>query len=247
MFTGIVQGVAKIVSIEDADGVRTLVLDLPDGFAEGLTIGASVSVDGVCLTVTRIVSPTKATFDVVLQSLAVTTLDSYPPGQIVNVERAAKDGDEIGGHPLSGHIDFSSAIDSVVTNGGNKVFRITIPNTFKKYIFSKGYIAVNGASLTVSECDKTEGWFEVWLIPETRRVTSLDSKGAGDQLNIEIDRNTQVIVDTVHDAVTESIGELRPALKALLQSRGLILDDVITFSTKLAARGFQLSPANRED
>lgn len=91
----------------------------------------------------------------------------------------------------------------------------------------KGYIAVNGCSLTVSECDKAEGWFEIWLIPETRRVTNLDAKREGSLLNIEIERGTQVVVDTVRDDVAESLGEFRPLLEALLKERGLALEDVV--------------------
>jgi riboflavin synthase len=107
------------------------------------------------------------------------------------------------------------------------VLRIHIPRAFRKYIFAKGYIAVNGASLTVSEVDKTEGWFEVWLIPETRRATVFEQKVAGDRLNIEIERGTQVMVDTVRDAVHESLGKLRPALEAVLKEKGLSLDELI--------------------
>ncbi len=227
MFTGIVQSVARIASVKDKDGIRTFEIDFPDGFTAELAIGASVSVDGVCLTVTRIVSPSKIEFDVILQSLAVTTLGNYKVGQAVNVERAAKDGAEIGGHPLSGHVDFSTAIESVATSGNNKVLRIALPDQFRRYVFSKGYIAVNGASLTVSECDKAAGWFEIWLIPETRRATVLDAKQAGDRLNVEIERGTQVVVDTVRDAVKETLGELQPHFEALLKERGLVLEEIV--------------------
>jgi len=228
MFTGIVQGVATIAEIQDHDAIRKFTLSFPEGFCEGLAIGASVSVDGVCLTATELLSSTSAAFDVILQSLAVTTLGSVGSQQTVNIERAAKDGAEIGGHPLSGHVDFSSPIDSIRTLEGNKVLRIGIPSQFRRYIFPKGYIAINGASLTVAECNKAEGWFEVWLIPETRRATVLDGKAPGDRLNIEIERNTQVVVDTVRDAVAESLGELKPMLEALLRERGVTIEELVT-------------------
>jgi len=227
MFTGIIQAVASVASVHDREGLRTFAIEFPQGFCDGLAIGASVSVDGVCLTVTELLSPTRAEFDVMLQSLNLTTLGSYVPGTTVNVERAARDGAEIGGHPLSGHIDFSAAIENVRNLDNNRVLRIHIPRAFRKYIFAKGYIAVNGASLTVSEVDKTEGWFEVWLIPETRRATVFEQKVAGDRLNIEIERGTQVMVDTVRDAVHESLGKLRPALEAALKEKGLSLDELI--------------------
>ena len=227
MFTGIIQGVAKIAAINDRDSLRTFTLEFPAGFCQDLAIGASVSVDGVCLTVTELLSPQSADFDVMLQSLNTTTLAEYGTGTTVNVERAAKDGAEIGGHPLSGHIDFATGIASVDATDTNCRMRIEIPASHRKYVFAKGYIAVNGASLTVSEVNRDEGWFEVWLIPETRRATVFEQKQVGDRLNVEIERSTQVVVDTVREAVQESLGKLQPLLEALLKEKGLSLDEVI--------------------
>ena len=227
MFTGIVQGVSTITSITDAEGLRTFTLELPQGLTDGLSAGASVSVDGVCLTVTSIPSSTSVVFDVVLQSLSVTTLASYVCGSTVNTERAARDGAEIGGHPLSGHIDFAARIESTRTSTNNQVLRLQVPPHFRKYIFPKGYIAINGASLTVSEVDRSAGWFEVWLIPETRRMTVFEQKQVGDWLNIEIERGTQVLVDTVRAKVEETMGSLKPALDAFLAQRGVVLEDLI--------------------
>lgn len=226
MFTGIVQGVAAISSIQDKAGLRTLLLEFPNGFAEGLAVGASVAVDGVCLTVTAIRSSTSAQFDVVLQSLAVTTLGNYGVGARVNVERAARDGAEIGGHALSGHIDFSAQIAQIRVSENNCVLRIQVPPEFRKYIFAKGYIAINGASLTIAQADKSDGWLEVWLIPETRRMTVFEAKRVGDWLNIEIERGTQVVVDTVRATLEESLGRLRPALEDFLARQGATLDDL---------------------
>jgi riboflavin synthase len=96
-----------------------------------------------------------------------------------------------------------------------------------RYVFAKGYIAVNGASLTVAEANRAEGWFEVWLIPETLRATTFADKVAGDALNIEIERSTQVMVDTVRDAVDERLGLLMPALTALLRERGVDVDALL--------------------
>jgi len=225
VFTGIVQGTAQIAAIQDRAGLRTFTLEFPPGFCQDLALGASVSVDGVCLTVTHIATPTAASFDVILQSLNVTTLSGYGVGARVNVERAAKDGAEIGGHPLSGHVDFSTTIAGMRTSDTNRVLRIAIPEDFRKYVFAKGYIAINGASLTVSEVNRAEGWFEVWLIPETRRMTTFEEKQVGDRLNVEIERSTQVVVDTVRETVQESLGRLQPLLEAVLKERGLALED----------------------
>ncbi|WP_313070352.1 riboflavin synthase subunit alpha [Melaminivora sp.] len=227
MFTGIVQAVATLAAIEDRAGLRTFTIAFPEGFCEGLAIGASVAVDGVCLTVTEIVSPVQARFDVMQQSLNVTTLGRYAQGDRVNVERAARDGAEIGGHPLSGHIDCTGQLASVREFDNNLVWRVSVPASHRRYIFAKGYIAIHGASLTVAEVDRQEGWFEVWLIPETRRATVFEGKRAGDLLNIEIERSTQVVVDTVREAVHERLGALEPVLQALLAEKGLSLDDYL--------------------
>jgi riboflavin synthase len=96
-----------------------------------------------------------------------------------------------------------------------------------RYIFPKGYIAINGASLTVSATDTVAGWFEIWLIPETRRMTTFEQKTVGDWLNIEIERGTQVVVDAVRASVEETLGNLRPALEAFLAQRGAVLEDLI--------------------
>jgi riboflavin synthase len=109
----------------------------------------------------------------------------------------------------------------------NLVWRVAVPEAFRRYVFAKGYIALHGASLTVSEVNRAEGWFEVWLIPETRRATVFEGKQVGDALNVEIERSTQVMVDTVREAVHESLGRLQPVLEALLKEKGLSLDDFI--------------------
>ena len=95
-----------------------------------------------------------------------------------------------------------------------------------RYVFAKGYIAVNGASLTVAEVDRRDGWFEVWLIPETLRMTTFGDKREGDRLNIEIERQTQVFVDTVRDALDERLGPLVPLLERLLAREGQALEDL---------------------
>ncbi len=228
MFTGIVQGMGKIVSIADHEALRTFEIEFPKGFCDGLAVGASVSIDGVCLTVVKIMTPTRVSFDAMFQSLKITTLGEYFVGQHVNVERAAKEGAEIGGHPLSGHVDFSAVIEKVsVMIEGNMMLRFSVPPAFMRYIFPKGYIAVNGCSLTIADVDRDANCFEVWLIPETRRVTTFEEKKAGDKVNVEIERNTQVMVDTVRETVRETLGRLQPVLEVLLKEKGLLLEDYL--------------------
>jgi riboflavin synthase len=229
MFTGIVQGVATVQAVADRPGLRSFTLRFPPGFAGGLAIGASVAVDGVCLTVTGLRGSDEADFDVMQQSLALTTLGELAPGSRVNAERAARDGAEIGGHPLSGHVDFLARVTEVRQPENNHVLRIAVPAPWMRYVFAKGYIAVNGCSLTVAEAERERdgsGWFEVWLIPETLRMTTYADKAVGAGLNIEIERSTQVFVDTVREAIDERLGALMPAIEALLRDRGLSLDEL---------------------
>ena len=229
MFTGIVQGLATVDALQDRPGLRSFGLAFAPGFCNGLAVGASVAVDGVCLTVTALRGADAAEFDVMQQSLALTTLGDLRPGSRVNVERAARDGAEIGGHPLSGHIDFKATLAQLRRPENNHVLRLAVPAPWMRYVFAKGYIAVNGASLTVAEAQREPGgagWFEVWLIPETLRQTSFGDKGEGAALNVEIERSTQVFVDTVRDAIDERLGALKPMLEALLRDKGLSLDEL---------------------
>lgn len=227
MFTGIVQGVATIKKIQDQTGLRTIQLAFPAGFDHDLQIGASVATDGVCLTVTKLFEDA-AEFDIMQQTLAITTLGSYAENAQVNVERAAKDGAEIGGHPLSGHVDFVAQLAQIRQLENNYVMRIAVPKEWMRYIFAKGYIAINGASLTIAEVDREANWFEVWLIPETLRMTVFGQKKVGDPLNIEIERQTQVVVDTVRNMLQETLGPLMPALETLLAQQGKSTQDLLS-------------------
>ena len=229
MFTGIVQGVATVAALSERPGLHTLELALPPGMAQGLEVGASVAVDGVCLTVTAHDGTARASFDVMQQSLALTTLGGLRPGSTVNVERSAKEGAEVGGHVLSGHVDVRGSVAQVRRPDNNHVLRIELPAPWMRYVFAKGYVAVNGASLTAAEVHRGpggSGWFEVWLIPETLRQTTFGVKGPGDAVNIEIDRATQVVVDTLRDALEEKLGALLPALEGVLRERGVALEDL---------------------
>jgi riboflavin synthase len=227
VFTGILQGIATIRDINDRPGLRSFTLALPPGFDHGLQIGASVSVDGVCLTVTRLRGDGAADFDVVLQSLSLTTLGTARSGDRVNVERAAAADAEVGGHTLSGHIDFTASLIQIRRPENNRVWRLAVPAPWMRYLFAKGYIALSGASLTLAEVSREpdgSGWIEVWLIPETLRITSFGERQMGDRVNVEIDRHTQIVVDTIRDVLQQRPGPLQPVIKALLREHGLEFD-----------------------
>lgn len=196
MYTGIVKMALAVAALNEKPGLTTLCFQFPDALCAGLELGASVAVDGVCLTVSAL-DGNEVCFDVMQQTLAVTTLGDVRAGKRYNIERSARMGDEIGGHPISGHIDCTTSVVAITAPENNRFVDFAIPATLSKYIFPKGFIAVNGCSLTVAEVDAARNTFRICFIPETLRVTTHAEKRPGDVVNIEIDRQTQAIVDTV--------------------------------------------------
>lgn len=206
MYTGIVQGAFEIAELQKKEGLHTLSLRLPGDLLADLTLGASIALDGVCLTVVAIETDL-VFFDVMQETLNLTTLGELDKGAKVNIERSAKQGAEIGGHVISGHVDGTVKVVAIERPPNNYFVRYEIPKSFLKYFFRKGFIALNGCSLTIADVDKTTATFQVCYIPETLRNTTHGMKNIGDRINFEIDRQTQVIVDTV-----ESILADHPAL-----------------------------------
>ena len=194
MFTGIVQGVGKIIDIIDQDKLRTYQVKLPHHLINNIEIGASIANDGCCLTVTGIENDC-VTFDIMQETLALTTLGSKKLNDLVNIERSAKYGDEIGGHVMSGHVSCRATIIDIQKTATNCKMTLVMPEKFTKYVLYKGFIGIDGASLTVGEVKDNQ--FNIHLIPETLAITTLDCKKIGDEVNIEIDSQTQAIVDTV--------------------------------------------------
>ncbi|MFQ2269740.1 riboflavin synthase subunit alpha [Aeromonas enteropelogenes] len=195
MFTGIVQGTAELVAIDAQSNFRTHVIRMPDpDWGEGLALGASVAHNGCCLTVTR-VEGELVSFDLMQETLRLTNLGALQVGDKVNVERAARFGDEIGGHAMSGHIMGMAEVTSVIDTPNNRQVWYRLDPALMKYVLTKGYIGIDGISLTVGEVRGNE--FCVHLIPETLARTNLGWVKAGWRTNIEIDPQTQAIVDTV--------------------------------------------------
>lgn len=215
MFTGIVKGLGRIESLRRLPGLTTFDILLPEGAQQDLEIGASVAVDGVCLTVTS-VNARHAIFDVMQETLTRTTLGGLEKGAEVNIERAARAGAEIGGHPLSGHVDVVVKVIDVQTPENNRVVTFEVPPPWIRYVFAKGFIGLNGASLTVASVDRKSSTFAVWLIPETLRMTTFAQKAPGAPVNMEIERSTQVTVDTLRDFMEERLGPLLPRFEAMV-------------------------------
>jgi riboflavin synthase len=193
MFTGIVSGTAKVSSLEKTESGCILTVDL-EGFVEGLEIGASVSIDGVCLTVVSI-EGALVRFDAIKETLERTTMGDKKIGDLVNVERSLKVGDELGGHILSGHVMSSAKIIERKEDGMGIELLVENPEICRPFILEKGYIAVDGMSLTVGEV--SQSYFGLYIIPETMRVTSIGKKTVGDGVNIEVDSRTQAVVETM--------------------------------------------------
>lgn len=209
MFTGIVQGTAVVQSVEDHGGVRRLRLTFPDGATTGLAKGASVAIAGVCLTAvdrTAEDADDTAVFDVIDETLRRTTLGALAEGGRVNFERAAKVGDEIGGHFVSGHIFGRGTLVSRTEEGDNLALVIETEASVMPYILEKGYLAVDGCSLTIGRVDREANTFALHLIPETREVTTLGAVAVGDVVNLEVDAMTQAVVDTVERVMASRSG-----------------------------------------
>jgi riboflavin synthase len=203
VFTGIVQGSFVVSNLLNEDGIARIGLALPEKLRQDLEIGASVAIDGVCLTVTAITDDL-VRFDAIDQTLKVTTLGRLLEGSRVNIERSFKQGVEVGGHIVSGHIDDTAEIVDIIDTENNRTFTYKVSSALAKYILDKGFIAVNGCSLTVARVDKAANTFDVCYIPETLRVTTHGEKIVGDLVNIEVDRQTQAIVDTVERVLREN-------------------------------------------
>lgn len=196
MFTGIVHDKYRVAKVERREGMMHLEVSLGEAMTEGLERGASVSVAGTCLTAVEI-GAGRVRFDIIGETLARTTLGELSEGDEVNIERAARFGDEIGGHSVAGHVTGVGELIGVETPENNCVLTIRVEPDQMKYIFHKGYIALDGASLTIAAVDRGVGTFEVHLIPETLTRTTFGTRRVGDLINVEVDPQTVAIVDTV--------------------------------------------------
>lgn len=198
MFTGIVQGQGKVIAMDSGEYTK-VTITLPN--SENLRIGDSVSVSGVCLTAVQI-QDTAVQFDIIPETLSRTNLKELQIGNHVNIERALKYGDEVGGHLLSGHIMGVGTISN--RHEGEEILDISVkvPEEMSPFIVEKGYIAIDGISLTIGKVNGCN--FSVHLIPETIRLTTLASKQIGAEVNIEIDSMTQIIVQTVRKHLEEN-------------------------------------------
>ncbi len=194
--------------VERRDDAASYSVELPQALRDGLQRGYSVAIDGVCQTVAKL-DGSLVWFDAHEETLRVTTLGELEPGALVNVERSLKANEENGGHAVSGHVDGTVEVVDVRASAHNHALVLKVPPGLAKYVFNKGFVALHGASLTVSNWDEQARTFFVYLIPETLRLTNFGQKRPGSRLNLEVERQTQVLVDTIERSLRSVLAELR--------------------------------------
>ena len=204
MFTGIVAGTYPIVHLKASDGLLVLAVKTPVEFAQNLQIGASIAVNGTCLTVTKqetVESETKIFFDIIKETTQKTNLGHLEEGDKVNLERALTLGAEIGGHMMTGHISTVAQIKLIEKSPGNHIIHFKLDPKWKDYLLPKTHIGVDGISLTLVDVYTKENdlFFTVHLIPETLRQTSLGFKGRGNKVNIEFNQMIKAVVQTTRN------------------------------------------------
>ena len=200
MFSGIVQTVGKIESIKDKNHIKTIRIETHGDYLEDIAIGQSVSLDGVCLSLVK-KNNEYCEFEAVEETINRTTLGSYKQGSKVNLEKSLKFGDTVGGHFVSGHIHTRGRIVEVELVGESKNILVEIEEKWIKYLTEKGYISVNGASITIGKVSKNT--FYVHLIPETLKTTNLDELIYDNYVNLEFDQATIAIVDTTERLINQ--------------------------------------------
>lgn len=202
MFTGIVQELAPVLALDREPGLLRLHLGLSPERRVGLEGGASVAVNGTCLTVAR-QDEQGVGFDVISETLDRTNIGALALGDRVNVERSATFADEIGGHRVSGHVSGQAEVLEVRRSENNQVWRLAVAPDWGRFLFHKGFVALDGASLTISALDREAGWLEVSLIPETLARTTFGFRGVGDAVNVEVDAETVAVVETVERVLAD--------------------------------------------
>jgi riboflavin synthase len=185
MFTGIVTDIGRIISTELTGDLRARIATRYK--VAGIDIGASIACDGVCLTVVALGDRPEGWFDVEIsgETVSKTNLGGWVPGKRVNLERALKVGDELGGHIVSGHVDGLAEVVRVTPEGGSVRVRFRAPEALARFIAPKGSVALNGTSLTVNEVEGAE--FGVNFIPHTQAATTWGEVAVGDRVNLEVD------------------------------------------------------------
>jgi riboflavin synthase len=206
MFTGLIESTVPIVSLDNKDGNLRLCIEYPHNLSK-VKMGDSISLNGVCLTISDI-QERKLCVEIVQETAATSNMTDRTVGDLVNLERSLKVGDELGGHFLTGHIDGTGIIKKVRKVGGSITIWVSVPPELARFIVRKGSLGLEGVSLTVVDIE--DYVLSVVIIPFTGNVTSLGAKTKGDRLNIEVD----VLGKHVHKSVQDILGDGRDLIRS---------------------------------
>jgi riboflavin synthase len=219
MFTGLIEGIGLLVRM-DRQGLDARMVIHAQYSVDRLVLGESVAVDGACLTVVSFQGD-QFTVDVSAETLSRTTLGAMRPGARLNLERALRLGDRLGGHLVSGHVDAQGRLVERRSEGRSLRLHFEMPRELSRYTIEKGSIAVNGISLTINGCG--DGRFDVNIVPHTSRATTLDDLRIGQSVNIETDLIGKYVEKMTHPWTGPSEGggaEGRGIDAAFLQKHG---------------------------
>ncbi len=201
MFAGITLGLFEVVALNKAPDLITYTVSFSSELCKNLKLGDSIAVDGVCQTVVKIEN-SHVSFQAIQETLDKTTLNALHLGTYVSLERSLRVGDAIGGHEISGHVFGTAIIHQKIVEENTLTLIIQCAPNWMKYILSKGFIAVDGSSLTVGKTLPKQGLFYLHLIPETLKLTNFAHKEVNSKVNIEFDYKTKTIVDSVERILT---------------------------------------------
>jgi riboflavin synthase len=193
MFTGLVESTGRVLHLETRGDQARLELAIP--FAKELELGESVAINGCCLTAATLTEQ-GACFDILTQTLSVTSLGDLAEGHLVNLERALRAGDRLGGHFVQGHIDDTGIIETLEARGQDHLLEIRLPRNIAALCIDKGSLAIDGISLTIAELEDTLARF--WIIPHTMERTNLSTRTSGQRVNLEADVLAKHVAKLLH-------------------------------------------------
>ena len=193
MFTGLIESTGRVLALEARGEQARLTLNIP--FSSELELGESVAINGCCLTVAEL-DGDNIGFDVLTQTLSVTSLGDLSKGDAVNLERALRAGDRLGGHFVQGHIDDTGIIEKLEAHGQDHLLEIRLPDQIATLCIDKGSLAIDGISLTIAELDATLARF--WIIPHTMELTNLSTRSSGQRVNLEADVLAKHVAKLLH-------------------------------------------------
>ena len=184
MFTGIVEGVGKVVSFEEKKAAWPLKLQAPEFIAESLSDGDSLACNGCCLTLVGR-DGNELSFELLEETIRLTSFEGVKSGSLINLERPLAANARLGGHFVTGHVDTRSKVEVFEQRGKNVYLKVAVPEEFANYVVYKGSVAIDGISLTIAEAHKDS--LAVWLIPHTLEVTNLSECKSGKLVDLEFD------------------------------------------------------------